>query len=166
MHEMVSRAAKHVFSKYLRRLPLLDVPRVVAHLLNCLIGFKVNTSPPAHRPVDDEFSTEEPEWTRLDTKSMQTQIACEMFRRYRYRLEEDWWNRCRCIVLLREVCLKMGFQMKARDYIFEKVETLANGPGKTKKTNGTNGHKVEETTFYPDDIMNVVPIVKDGPLKV
>jgi len=144
----------------------MDVPAVVAHLLNCLVGFRVNTSPQAHQSEDDEFSIIEPEWTRLDTKSMQTQIVCEVFKRYRYQLKEDWWTQCKGIVLLREVCLKMGFQLKARDYIFEKGEVVAKCPGKTKKTNGTNGHKVEETTFYPEDILNVVPIVKDGPLKV
>jgi len=60
----------------------------------------------------------------------------------------------------------MGFQLKARDYLFEKPETIAACPGKSKKTNGTNGHKVEETTFYPEDILNVVPIIKEAPLKV
>ena len=170
MHEMVSRAAKHVFSRYLRRLPLLDVPSIVAHLLNCLVGFKLNASPSAHHPIDDEFSTIEPEWMGLDPKTMQAEIVREVFKRYRYQLEEDWWNQCKCIVLLREVCLKMGFQMKAREYNFEKREAaVVNNSAKSKKTNGTNGtngHKIEDTTFYPDDILNVVPVVKDGPLKV
>jgi protein TIF31 len=166
MHEMVSRAAKHVFSRYLRRLPLLDVPDVVAHLLNCLVGFKVNSSPQVLRFADDEFSgVKAPEWTCLDAKSMQAQIGREVLRRYRYHLEDNWWNQCKCIVLTREVCLKMGFQLKARDFIFEKPEIMTY-PGKSKKLSGTNGHKVEETTFYPEDILNVVPIVKEAPLKV
>lgn len=167
MHEMVSRAVKHVFSRYLRRLPLLDVPDVVAHLLNCLVGFKVNSSPQARRSAADEFSgVKVPEWTRLDVNSMQAEIGREVFRRYRYHLENNWWNQCKCIVLTREVCLKMGFQLKARDYVFEKQEAIATCPGKSKKLNGTNGHKVEDTSFYPQDILNVVPIVKDAPLKV
>ena len=141
---------------------------VVAHLLNCLVGFKVNSSPQAHRSDDDEFSgVKVPEWTCLDAKSMQAQIDREVFRRYRYHLEDDWWNQCKCIVLTREVCLKMGFQLKARDYIFEKPEISCSYVlGNPRKTNGTNGHKVEETTFYPEDILNVVPIVKEAPLKV
>lgn len=167
MHEMVSRAAKHVFSRYLRKLPLLDVPNVVAHLLNCLIGFKVNSSPQAHPSADDEFSdVKVSEWTQLDAKGIQAQVSREVFRRYRYHLEDNWWNQCKCIVLMREVCLKMGFQLKARDYIFEKQDIIVPCPGKSKKANGTNGHKVEETTFYPEDILNVVPIVKEAPLKV
>lgn len=167
MHEMVSRAAKHVFSRYLRRLPLLDVPDVVAHLLNCLVGFKVNSSPQAHPFADDEFSSAKvSEWARLDANSMKAQIGREVFRRYRYHLEDNWWNQCKCIVLTREVCLKMGFQLKARDYIFEKPEAINSCPGKPKKPNGTNGHKVEETTFYPEDILNVVPIVKEALMKV
>ena len=167
MHEMVSRAAKHVFSRYLRRVPLLDVPDVVAHLLNCLVGFKFNPSPSAHRSPYDEFSAVKvPEWTLLDGTSMQAQIGHEVYRRFRYQLEENWWSRCKCLVLTREVCLKMGFQLKARDYLFEKPETIAAFPGKSKKTNGTNGHKVEEATFNPEDILNVVPIVKEAPFKV
>jgi protein TIF31 len=138
----------------------------VAHLLNCLVGFKLNASPSAHRPIDDEFSTVEEEWMSLDPKTMQAEIIREVFRRYRYQLEEDWCNWCKCIVLLREVCLKMGFQIKAREYVFEKREAVIINTAKTKKTNGTNGHKIDDTTFYPDDILNVVPVVKDGPLKV
>jgi protein TIF31 len=167
MHEMVSRAAKHVFSRYLRKLPLLDVPSCVAHLLNCFVGFRFNPCPQAHLATEDEFSSSSaPEWTRLYSNSIKEQVNREVFKRYRYRLDGEWWNQARCIVLLREVCLKMGFQIKARDYTFEKVEIVTTCPAKTKKTNGTNGHKVDETTFYPDDVLNVVPIVKDAPLKV
>jgi protein TIF31 len=164
---MVSRAAKHVFSRYLRKLPLLDVPGAVSHLLNCLVGYKANPCPQAHLSDDDEFLTSSPEWSKFDAISMRGQITKEVLKRYRYELQEDWWNNCKCLVLLREVCLKMGFQMKARDYVFEKPEVHINGNGKSKKaTNGTNGHKAEDTTFYPEDVLNVVPIVKDAPLKV
>jgi protein TIF31 len=163
----VSRAAKHVFSRYLRKLPLLDIPGSVSHLLNCLVGFKVNPSPQARLSDEDEFSISSPEWSKLDGKCMKELITKEVFNRFRYQLQDDWWNTCKHIVLLREVCLKMGFQMKARDYIFEKPKVVVNGNGKPKKSNnGTNGHKAEETTFYPEDVLNVVPIVKDAPLKV
>lgn len=166
---MVSRAAKHVFSRYLRKLPLLDVPSCVAHLLNCLIGYKYNTLPAVHLPSDDEFymRSSQPQFIDLSVPRMKQEVVEEIYKRFRYRLDPQWWEQCRSIVLLREVCLKMGFQLKARDYLFEKTETFANCSGKTKKsTNGTNGHKVDETTFYPEDILNVVPVVKDAPLKV
>jgi protein TIF31 len=166
---MVSRAAKHVFSRYLRKLPLLDVPTCVSHLLNCLIGYKFNGLPPVHFSVDDEFflRSSQPEFINLSVPRMKQEIVREIYKRFRYRLSGEWWEQCRNIVLLREVCLKMGFQLKARDYQLEKTESVASCPGKTKKsTNGTNGHKVEETTFYPEDILNIVPIVKDAPLKV
>src|SRR5947207_15980816 len=116
MHEMVSRGAKHVFSRYLRKLSLLDVPDCVAHLLNCLVGFKVNSFPVV-RTLDDEFaSAPAAEWTKVDVASMRKEITTEVFARYRFNLADEWWNECRCIVLLREVCLKLGFQLKARDY--------------------------------------------------
>lgn len=71
------------------------------------------------------------------------------------------------MMLLREICLKMGFQLKARDYTFEKSAVQTNGTTKSKKAvNGANGHKPAEVTFYPEDLLNVVPIVKDAPLKV
>jgi len=164
---MVSRGAKHAFSPYLRRLPLLDIPCVIAHLLNCLIGFKFDSHPEAYLSHYDEFSSAPPpEWTHLDALTMQTKVGLEVFRRFRYALPDSWWNEsCSCIVLLREVCLKLGFQLKARDYVFEKLDAVA-CPGKSKKANGTNGHKAEDSTFYPEDILNVVPIVKDAPLKV
>jgi len=167
---MVSRAAKHVFSRYLRKLPLLDVPNCVAHLLNCLVGFNFNPTPAAQLSEDDEFSsTPAAPWTKLDVASLRQELTKEVYKRYRFTLSESWWNECKSIALLREVCLKMGFQIKARDYSFEKVEKqeIVNGNGKSKKAaNGVNGHKAEETTFYPEDILNVVPVVKDAPLRV
>jgi hypothetical protein len=103
---------------------------------------------------------------KLDVPSMKRQITEEIFKRYRFKLTGEWWNECKCLVLLREVCLKLGIQLKAREYNFEKVNVIANENGKHKKTNGANGHKVDDTTFYPEDILNVVPIVKDTPLRV
>jgi protein TIF31 len=163
---MVSRATKHLFSRYLRKLPLLDVPNCVAHLLNCLVGSKFNPCPQAQLSSEDDFiASSKPEWADLNPRTLQEQVAQEVFRRYRYRLDDGWWKQCKCIVLLREVCLKMGFQLEARDYIFEKPEL--NGSGRSKKSaNGTNGHKAEETTFSPDNVLNVVPIIKEPPLKV
>ena len=165
---MVSRAAKHLFSKYLRKLPLLDVPSCVAHLLNCLVGFKLNSSPQAQLSEDDYLSnTAEPEWAQLNPSLMREQIAKEVYRRYRFRLQEDSWNEYMPMMLLREICLKMGFQLKARDYTFEKSAVQTNGTTKSKKAvNGVNGHKPAEVTFYPEDLLNIVPIVKDAPLKV
>src|SRR5262245_9267914 len=130
---MVSRAAKHVFSRYLRKLPLLHVPGCVGHLLNCLIGFKVNSSPTPDIPDDDALSAPPAvEWTKLDVTSMRDLITKEIFKRYRFALSDEWWHECKCITLLREVCLKMGFQLKARDYAFEKTEPIVNGNGKHK----------------------------------
>jgi protein TIF31 len=93
---------------------------------------------------------------------MREQIVGEVYKRFRFRLDDEWWNQCRSIMLLREVSLKMGFQLRAREYIFEQKDCTT----KVKKTNGSNGVKVEEATFYPEDILNVVPIVKDAPFKV
>jgi protein TIF31 len=164
MHEMVSRATKHVLSRYLRKLPLLHVSTCVSHLLNCLVGFKFNALPKPHFSPDDEFDDfSQAKWTEVTVRGLQEEITREVFKRFRYRLNHEWWSQSSCIVLLREVCLKLGFQLKARTYLFDRNE---NCPAKPKKaTNGTNGHHVEETTFYPEDIMNVVPVIKDAPMK-
>src|SRR5579859_2183590 len=168
MHEMVSRAAKHVFSRFLRKLPLLEVPACVAHMLNCLLGFGLNTHPQPHTGEDEEFSSGHvADWASLDAEQMRELITREVFKRYRYRLQDEWWSEMRFYVLLREVCLKLGFQLMARDYQFQKTEPLTICTAKAKKAvNGTNGHKEEETTFYPEDILNVVPVIKEAPVKV
>jgi protein TIF31 len=167
MHDMVSRAAKHIFSRYLRKLSLLDVQACVSHLLNCFIGYKVNAHPHVPRSDDDDFRPgPAPDWARLDVHSLQKQISEEVFKRYRYRLPSEWWNQCKPVVLLREVSLKMGFQLKAREYIFKKPEPVTNGVGKSRKANGTNGHNYEEVTFHPEDILNIVPVIKEAPFKV
>lgn len=167
---MVSRAAKHVFSRHLRKLHLLDVSSCVAHLLNCLMGFKLNSAPQVDLSYENEMSNlPRPEWTDLDPSAMKAQISHEIYKRYRFQLEKDWWDVYKPIVLLREICLKMGFQMKAREYTFHKREREigSNGSAKSKKSaNGTNGHDAQELTFYPEDILNVVPIIKEAPLKV
>ena len=158
---MVSRAAKHLFSRYLRKLPLLEVSSCISHLLNCLLGYKYNPSPSPQVPVDDS-NIALSEWTSLNCDLMREEMNREIFKRFRYHLDDDWWNQCRSVTLLREVCLKLGFQLKAREYIFEKADCTS----KAKKTNGSSAVKVEETTFYSEDVLNVVPIVKDAPFKV
>ena len=143
----------------------------MAHLLNCLVGFKVNPIPQAQLSEDDfSENVSEPEWAQLSASKMQEQITKEVFRRFRFKLQEEWWNQCKSTMLLREICLKMGFQLKAREYTFEKSAVLpngTNGASKSKKAaNGVNGHKPAEVTFYPEDVLNVVPIIKEAPLKV
>jgi len=131
----------------------------------------MNPNPLPVSSEDDDFinSSASAAWTKLDVGSIQEEITTEVFKRYRYKLDDTWWNECKCIVLLRELCLKMGFQLKAREYVFEKLEKTeaVNGNGKSKKAvNGANGHKSEDVTFHPEDVLNVVPVVKDAPLKV
>jgi protein TIF31 len=133
-----------------------------------LVGYKLNPCPEAQLS-EDEYSTasSEPGWAQLNGDKMQQAVAKEVFKRFRFQLGDDWWTQCKPLMLLREVCLKMGFQLKAREYTFEKSVVVSNGVSKPKKAvNGVNGHKPAEMTFYSDDILNVVPIVKDAPLKV
>jgi protein TIF31 len=168
MHDMVSRGAKHVFSVYLRRIPLLEVPACISHLLNCLVGYKLNPCPHPQTCDDEDISqAPTPAWAKFNSKRLQNGIANEIYVRYRFDLLDDWWNECKPFVLLREICLKMGFQLKAREYKFEKSDPVTNDSKPKKSANGANGQgQEEETTFYPEDILNVVPVIKEAPLKV
>src|SRR5690606_28507967 len=122
----------------------------------------------------------------LTPETLQQQIKKDVLRRFRYELPEDWVKQIKHIRLLREISLKLGFQLVAREYNFatpapvenksdsesgDKQPTANGAPksSKKKKTKATPPVVVEKaapsTTFTPADILNVVPIVKDASTK-
>ena len=184
--DMVSRSFKHIARKYLRYLPLPLTSACIAHLLNCLLGFALNPKPtadidPSIRSLYDDadlaFENVTPEGLRED-------IQAEASRRFRFSLPSDWHTEIRHIQLLREVCLKLGIQIQSKNFVFAPELSEA---GTEAKPNGVNGHVNGEGnnkkkkkkardgspssitsstsvphTFLPDDIANVVPVVKDS----
>lgn len=194
--EMIARAFKHLTNRYLKDLPTPYATTCLAHLLNCLLGRGLNGSPAVELDEDLKFLYKDADYsfTEVNTKSLQREIESQVQLRYRYVLEDDWVSSIKHIQILREVALKLGLQLTAKDYRFTSEPTsetdqstpLGNGDAVQSALNGhiTNGvsHKKKrkncgssspsslnesvmlepQITFVPDDIVNIVPIVKDA----
>ncbi|OAQ88151.1 protein TIF31 [Purpureocillium lilacinum] len=184
IQDMVSRAFKHVAAIYLRALPVPFTPACVSHLLNCLLGHKFNTKPSAE--VDSSLRELYPEadlsFEHVTPESLRESIEEQVLQRFRYKLDADWAQEIRSTQLLREVCLRLGFQVQAKDYTFDnaqKTETpveaeaasgqtngQVNGESKKKKKKARDGSPAStasattNTTFTPDDVVDVVPLIK------
>ena len=194
IQEMVVRAFKHVSAQYLKNLPVPFSGACLAHLLNCLLGASFNSAPKPQ--IDDETKFFYPDadysFETVDIQSLRGEIASQVHLRYRYDLQLDWFHDIKHLQLLREVALKLGLQLVARDFQFgtqanghsEQTPSTVNGhlpeTGANGVTNGANGKKKKKTrdhsptnsanesnhestlSFSPDDIANVVPIIKDA----
>ncbi|KAI1457105.1 clustered mitochondria-domain-containing protein [Annulohypoxylon moriforme] len=183
LHEIISRAFKHVAGKYLRYLPIPLTSACIAHLLNCLLGSGFNSNPTAD--IDESLKALYPEadlaFASVTPESLRKEIAAQVFRRFRFTLDSDLQFEMKHLQLLREVSLKLGFQLQAKNFQFTSDPTTGNA---TTTTNGVNGHASGEgkkkkkksrdgspssissitvpTTFTPDDVVNIVPIIKDS----
>lgn len=194
--EMVSRAFKHIANRYLRDLPATLTAHCVAHLLNCLLGSKFNSNPTPFLEdvMTAYYSKSELEYVTVTPDSLQREVASQVFSRFRHDLDAEWLSRAKPLQLLREIALKLGLQLEAREYSFHKKDVpveernghAVNGTS-TSTTNGhsaSNGKKKHRAadnqnqspaqsdqirlthTFVPEDIINVVPIVKETSPKV
>lgn len=190
LQEMVARAFKHVANHHLRHLPAVFATACFSHLMNCLLGSEVNPNP---RPeIDEDLRSLYPEGDFSFEKTTPTNLRAEIEKqvkiRYRYQLPENWQAGIQSVPLLREISLKLGLQLVAREYSFGKgvhscsesspvrssSDTRSNDgaqqetSSKKKKKKGaehsqTNGTVAKpSTTFTPDDILNITPIVKDS----
>lgn len=198
--EMVARAFKHVANQKLKNLPTAMATTCLAHLLNCLLGSRLNASPKAQLDEDLQYLYKDADYSfaAVTPKSLQAGIEAQTQLRYRYTLQESWLSDIRPAQMLREIALKFGLQLIAKDYRFESTSesrpeaanqttngsvvqppvnghaTNGNGGKKKKKRNGgespptsANASTILEPpqTFVPDDIVNIVPIVKDSSSK-
>lgn len=188
VREMIARSFKHVASKYLKYLPLPLTSPCISHLLNCLLGSAFNPKPVAD--IDESLKTlfDEADFSfeKVTPESLRQAIESETSRRYRFKLEENWHTQIKHLQLLREVSLKLGLQLQAKSFAFtadseaapEKVATekpAVNGQAvsegskkkKNKKTREGSPASVASSTvaphtFTPDDVINVVPVIKDS----
>ncbi|KAI1133065.1 clustered mitochondria-domain-containing protein [Nemania abortiva] len=181
LQEVISRAFKHVAGRYLRYLPMPLTSACIAHLLNCLLGSAFNGKPVAD--IDESLKSLYPEadlaFANVTPESLRKEIEIQSTRRFKVTLEVDWHTGIKHLQLLREVSLKLGLQLQAKDFQFtgepcsapEKVNGHANGDGeksKKKKKKAREGSPASvasaatQSTFSADDIVNVVPIVKDS----
>ncbi|GAA96401.1 hypothetical protein E5Q_03068 [Mixia osmundae IAM 14324] len=154
--EMVVRAAKHILRAEMSAAQPHQVAEVAAHNLSCLLGAASTST------------------TSSQTKeTIQTAILRDVARRFRFRLEPSYFDQeLARPQLLRELCYRLGIQLKAQPYAFDTVPT-SNGAyhssedeaTKTKKpkakaTNGVSHGPLRTASIMPDDILGFVPVVK------
>ncbi|KAL2754701.1 hypothetical protein ACRALDRAFT_2054535 [Sodiomyces alcalophilus JCM 7366] len=187
VHDMIARSFKHIASAYLRHTPAPLTSACMAHLLNCLLGVNLNPNPVSD--VDPSLKALYPEgdysFETVTPDSLRSRILDETWKRFRYQLENDLYVHIKPLQLLREISLKLGLQLEAKDYMFTKrtIDQDAAGDAKHPTGAGNNGQMNAETkkkkksqdrsltagrtsgtpcTFSPDDIINMIPIVKDS----
>ncbi|KAF2963331.1 hypothetical protein GQX73_g10250 [Xylaria multiplex] len=182
LQEVISRAFKHVAGKYLRYLPMPLTSACIAHLLNCLLGSAFNSKPVAD--IDESLKSLYPEadlaFANVTIESLRKEIEAQSTRRFKVTLNSDWHSEIKHLQLLREVSLKLGLQLQAKDFQFagessntiDKPNGHVNGDGekaKKKKKKARDGSPASvassvtlPSTFAADDIINVVPIIKDS----
>nr|POE88338.1 clustered mitochondria protein like [Quercus suber] len=120
--EMVSRAFKHVCNKYLRQVPPVFAQNTVSHLLNCLLGVEYNNKPQAE--VDEELKSLYPDvefgFEQVTPESLTASLQEQVALRYRFDVGSDLVTAGKQLQTLREISLKLGFQLEAKEYQFTK----------------------------------------------
>ncbi|ORX96873.1 hypothetical protein K493DRAFT_324366 [Basidiobolus meristosporus CBS 931.73] len=148
IQEMIIRASKRLLRRYLQELPQIYIADCIAHFFNCLLGVEHNASPVPTMKTDFSYSL-------LTPALLRSKLYEEIVLRFRYKLPEDYLqSKIKKLPLLREICQRVGIQIHARDYHFEAV--TQSQPKMSK------GKPVVSTTFVPDDILNIVPTVKEA----
>ncbi|MCJ1384694.1 Intracellular distribution of mitochondria [Xylographa soralifera] len=186
IQEMIARSFKHIANHYMKGLPSVFVSSCLAHLLNCLLGADFNQAPKACLDEELQAYYTNADWSfgDVDIQTLRAKIQAEVHLRYRYTLDQNWADNLKHIPLLREIALKLGLQITAKDYQFgASPKPLTNGSvnGVNHHTNGVSSRKKKKngdhelasqsseslslsspTTFSPDDLVNIIPVVKDA----
>ncbi|KAF2107444.1 clustered mitochondria-domain-containing protein [Lophiotrema nucula] len=188
VQEMIARGFKHFANSKLRNLPTPFAGACVAHLLNCLLGGDLNAKPVAE--TDSSLLPMYPEgdfsFEQLTPESLKAEVEAQVALRYRYKLGQSWVQPEKRVQLLREVSLKLGLQLEMKAYAFTKQETNSGATSESNATPLTNGHastsskkkknkntssparaaspaaNLPQQTFHADDVLNVVPVVKEA----
>ncbi|KAK2742378.1 Intracellular distribution of mitochondria [Onygenales sp. PD_40] len=185
VQEMISRAFKHIANRYLRNTPPPFTASCVSHLLNCLLGTDVNSNPRAE--IDEELREIYPEgdfsFEQVTPTSLKADIEKQIKIRFRFSLQADWTESLKRLQLLRDISIKLGLQLGAREFAFDRsqIKSQEHSPvpsatrvpaeeGKKKKKKGSNTASPNRSvaspkpaiTFVPEDILNIAPLVKDA----
>ncbi|KAF9577096.1 Intracellular distribution of mitochondria [Lunasporangiospora selenospora] len=181
MQEMVVRAVKRIIRGLIRGLPTTHIPDCIAHTLNCLLGHELNPNPVATLSKDNHA------YVSLTPEKLHKSIHDEVLLRYRFQLPNGFIETMakeKKVPLLREVCLRSGIQIEARDYLFAASAESTDAPtaeavsptGKKgakqdktekqdKQSRKVTKSKKRATTFEPKDILTLLPLVKQASIK-
>ncbi|KAL1590817.1 Clustered mitochondria protein-like protein [Cladosporium halotolerans] len=145
VQEMVSRAFKHVANKQLRDLPPAFSQSCIAHLLNCLLGAEYNAQPQPEFDqelkaiyTETDFSVE-----KITPETLKEEIVRQVALRYRHSIDGDVVQSGKQLQMLREVSLKLGFQLEAKEYAFAK--SAATEQSDLKQKQSSDSLKVPQT---------------------
>ena len=144
IQEMVARGSKHLANLKLRDVAAPAAPACLAQLLNCLLGSDLNPNPVAEKNDDLKNCYEDADWSfeEMTPNSLRDQLKSQVQMRFRFELGEDAQIKQRHLQLLREIALKLGVQLEARDYIFSKPKQEP-----SVQMNGTaENHATEQLT--------------------
>lgn len=186
IQEMITRGFKHASSKFLRYLSTPFAQACIAHLLNCILGAEVNPAPTAEtdKSLKKLYTEEDFGFENVTPESIKADVTQQIKMRYRFDLGDAWIESGRQLQLLREISLKLGFQLEAKDYAFTKDATISAEPptetlnvpvtnsqssnSKKKRKGGDHSPAraaapaTPSQTFHPDNVLNIVPIVKEA----
>ena len=186
--EMITRAFKHITNRFLRQLPPVFAASCISHLLNCLLSTDGNGMP---RPEIDEdlrdLYSGDFDFEEMNPSSLRSDIEIEVQKRFRYSLPVGWHSSLKYLQVLREISLKLGLQLGGRDFFTNggsigcedhspirngttDVNGITHDEGRKKKRKGAESHPRTSSPasdspsniFLPEDIVNIVPIVKDA----
>jgi protein TIF31 len=180
IQEMVTRAFKHVAGTYLKQIPHSLASACAAHLLNCLLGTRLNPDPVVEtdEAIKSIYSNGTYDFETVSPDEFRASLVDEIRRRFRFDVVGDIVQPGREMQMLREVALKLGLQLASREYHFEPfadVEPAVNETvGKKKKkgkdspspSRGDHVPRLINQTFHADDVVNFVPVVRDSSPKV
>lgn len=145
VQEMVGRAFKHICNRHLRALPPAFSQSCISHMLNCLLGAEHNSQPRAE--VDEElkaiYKDVDFSFEKVSPQSLKEELVQQIALRYRYELQGDVVQKGRELQMLREVSLKLGFQLEAKEYAFSKES--ATQSGELEKKASSDSLKVPQT---------------------
>ncbi|CAM0142559.1 Intracellular distribution of mitochondria [Umbelopsis sp. WA50703] len=183
VQEMITRASKRILRNLLSDCSMCDVAACVSHFLNCLFGAKFNPKPQA---VVASGGT--PAYAKLTPGSLLKQIQEEVQKRFRYNLANDFVENIKILPSLREICIRSGIQLVAKEYhfapyneeelakfaaedaAFEKAQSQAAAKNNKHKKGDKKSTKLEKivrqpTVFVPEDILNLKPTVKQASVR-
>ncbi|KAJ5887837.1 Clustered mitochondria protein [Penicillium taxi] len=189
VQEMIVRSFKHVANKYLSNVPAPFVASCISHLLNCLLGSDVNAAPRAEieKSLREIYPEGDFSFENVTPETLRTEIEQQVNTRYRFTLQKEWVSSLRHMQILRDISIKLGLQLGAREFAFTKDQVKAPAPAPAPATNGANGHNDDgknkkkkkgaaatstpnraavetklATSIVADDILNIVPLVRDA----